>query len=252
MKLSGRYLVLAVFSAFILSTASFAEDVLWIGVTPNSPPIIYKSKDTITGLEADFARELCKDLQMKPEFIELPWDDQIPALIDNKIDIIISGMTITDTRMLRISFSDPYLRIGQLALVRTKDFYKYQNPVVLFTTKEKVGVEKGTTGDLLVQKQMLKAQRVAYISISKAVSDLKDGEIVAFIHDAPVIWQLYAENEMKGLSATKVLLTEEYLAWGMRREDKELIERVNRTLAGWRQSGRLDKILEYWLPYLNK
>ena len=72
----------------------------------------------------------------------------------------------------------------------------------------------------------------------------------AVVHDAPVIWNLYTENETEGLVGIKKLLTEEYYGWGVRREDTELLDKINAVLKKWKEDGTLDKTVTHWMPYL--
>ena len=65
-------------------------NILRVGVTPNAPPLIFKQGNAIVGLEADFAREFAKYLGKSPRFVELEWEDQIPALLENRIESRIS------------------------------------------------------------------------------------------------------------------------------------------------------------------
>lgn len=118
-------------SSVFVKPAYTEEDVLRIGITPNTPPIIYKDKNDIVGVEADLARKLAAELGKSPKFISLKWEDQIPALLDGRTDIIMSGMTITELRSMRINFSQPYLKIGQMALIRLEDVSKYRNPYAI-------------------------------------------------------------------------------------------------------------------------
>ena len=93
-------------------------DVLLVGVTPDAPPLIYTQGDRVVGLEAELARALAKTMGKSVRFVKLEWSDLIPALLENRIDIIMSGMSMTEMRLVRIAFSTPYLRAGQMALVR--------------------------------------------------------------------------------------------------------------------------------------
>jgi len=83
------------------------ENILRVGVSPNAPPLIYKQGEKIVGLEAEFAKEFAQYLGKSVRFIEVEWVDLIPALLENQIDIIMSGMSITKMRQVRISFSEP-------------------------------------------------------------------------------------------------------------------------------------------------
>ncbi len=52
----------------------------------------------IRGAEADLAIRLAKTLGREAQFIEFGWEQLIPTLMDGKIDIIMSGMSITGAR----------------------------------------------------------------------------------------------------------------------------------------------------------
>ena len=100
-------------------------------------------------------------------FVELPWEDQIEALNAGRIDIIISSMSITAARRYVIDFSQPYLIVGQMTLVRREDLHRYflGFPMTLPGT---VGVLKATTGEFLVQRDFPKARRKAFSSAAEA------------------------------------------------------------------------------------
>ncbi len=98
-----------------------SPSVLRIGVCANSPPVIFREKDgSYAGFEAEMARSLAASLGRSAAFVECGWEDLIPALVDNRIDIIMSGMTITESRSVRVSFTDAYMRSGQAALTTNR------------------------------------------------------------------------------------------------------------------------------------
>lgn len=223
--------------------------VLRVGVTPNMPPLVYKQGSEIIGLEMDLARALGRELGRPVQFVEVKWEDQIPALREKRTDIIMSGMSVTRMRAMRIAFTEPYLEVGQLALVRRVDLDRFFNRGSVMLASGRVGVEKGTVGDLFVQQEFVHAQRKVYASPAKAVNALIDAKIDLVIHDAPVIWWLGAEKESEGVAVVNILLTHETLAWGLREEDATLLNRINRILAQWKQEDKLPGMVKRWIPY---
>ena len=67
------------------------------------------------------------------------------------------------------------------------------------------------------------------------------------IHDAPTILVLAATYESE-LAPIMSLLTEEYLAWGLRRGDQDLLTSANAYLADIKRNGRLKTIVNRWMP----
>jgi polar amino acid transport system substrate-binding protein len=181
------------------------------------------------------------------KFVELDWEEIIDALVNDKIDIIMSSMSVTRARQYRIAFSDPYLRIGQMALVRAEDLSRY-TLVVDSLSNRTIGVRKGTTGDLMAQQEFPRAKRKYFKSDDEGAIALSKGKIDLFIDDSTMIWYLAGAYEAKGLAPSPLVFSEEVLAWGMRRSDAELKQSVNAFLKKANDSGEGRRIVRQWIP----
>src|SRR5262245_15025232 len=71
---------------------------LRVGLAPDSPPVVFRQGPQIVGLEPDMARALAEALGRPLEFVPYEWDNLIPALLAGRIDVIMSGMTVTPAR----------------------------------------------------------------------------------------------------------------------------------------------------------
>lgn len=222
---------------------------LRVGVAPDYPPLIFKQDGRIVGLEADMARAMGRQLNRPVVLVEKPWTDLISSLLNGEVDVIMSGMSITPERQVRIVFSKPYLKVGQLLLMRRADADKYPSIDSLQTSGVRIGVQKGTTGEQLLRQGFPSARKAVYLSASDAALDLVRNRIDFLLHDAPMVWWLASENEAD-LMALDRPLSEEYLAWGVRRDSQPLLEKMNHALAVWQSSGTLDYLLNRWLPYM--
>jgi polar amino acid transport system substrate-binding protein len=211
--------------------------------------MIFKDGKNMAGVEADCARALGQALGREILFIDMPWEDLIDALNESKIDIIMSSMSMTRARQFRVAFSDPYLRIGQMALVRADDKYLV-GPFYASLGKKIVGVKKATTGDLLMQQEFPKAKRKFYKSGDEAAKALKKGTIDLFIDDSTLIWYLSGVYEADGLVVSPTALDEELLAWAVNRSDAQLLASVNDFLRKSKARGDLDRVLHRWIPKL--
>ena len=223
---------------------------LRVGVYPYYPPIMFKEKNEVRGAEADLAMLMAKALGRQADFFELSWDKLIPALMEKKIDIIMSGMTITEARKARVNFTDPYIKIGQAALMRAEDASRFDSLAKIRESLATIGVVKGTTGEVFVRKNFTKAANIiALQKASEAGNLLIQKRIDLFVHDAPSIVWLVSENEgvLKGYWEP---FTEEYLGWALNREDHDLLLQINSILGTWRKDGTLKDVLTHWLPYL--
>ena len=117
---------LAVFGSLSLSPAwagkleQIKQDGLRVCLEPAYMPFeLTNKRGEIIGFDPDLAALMAKELGApKLDLVSTAWDGIIPALLTNKCDIIMSGMTITDERKEKVDFSDPYMLIGQTVLLR--------------------------------------------------------------------------------------------------------------------------------------
>jgi len=224
------------------------SNALRVGVSPDYPPMIFKQNDKITGAEADLAIRLGDALGSPVQFVELAWDQLIPSLMEGKIDIIMAGMTITEARKVRINFTDPYLKSGLVALMRAEDAWEYGSLQKIRETVSRVGVVKDTTGEAYVRANLLDAANIIPLAAAnEAAPALKNRRIDLFVNDAPSIAWLVSENEtLKGFWEP---LNQEYLGWGVNRDDTKLLRQVNFVLKTWKKNGTLKEVLSKWLPH---
>ncbi len=236
-------------------TAAADKNLLRVGITPDAPPLIFKQNGKITGLEAEFARELAAHLGRSLRFVELKWKDQIPALLENRIDIIMSGLTVTPLREVRIAFCRPYFKSGQMALIRMVDAARFSTGFFSLTTSSVIGAVRDTTGGYFVETRFSDFKKVLFSTPQAAVKALIDKEIDLFVYDAPMVLYLASENENRGLTVLRgptgrfTLLTQENLAWGVRKDDPELLQAVNEFLENPANEKKLKQLIQRWIPF---
>ncbi len=227
------------------------DNKLRVGISTNAPPLVYRKDGRIQGLEIDFAHQLGDYLGKKVQFVERPWDQQIPSLEKNEIDIIMAGMSVTPKRAYRVSFSDPYLQSGQIMLVRTKNARRFSEGIFsLMGANYLIGTVQDTTGDYFVTKTINRARTKKFSTSLKAVKALIADEIDVFIYDAPMVCHYASIYETEKLTPIVNLLTGENLAWAVNKNNPELLEHVNHFLTINRENNNLKKTIRRWLPYL--
>lgn len=219
--------------------------MLRVGVSPVFPPMVFKQGKELVGVEVDLARKFGEHLGRTVTFVELPWEEQIETLNAGRIDIIISSMSITLARRHVVDFSQPYLTVGQMTLVRAEDQYRY---LLGFPTKPPgtVGVLNATTGEFLVQREFPKARRKTFKSEADAVQALKKKKIDLFISDSTLIWYLAGTHATDSLVAVPMALSEEQVAWGIRKGDEKLLTAANDFIKKELQNGSLNRIFRRW------
>lgn len=96
-----------------------------IGVDIDQAPFSKLVDGSFEGFEIDLAKALLQNIftesEIKIEFIPTNFEDGISDLQNNKIDIFIDEMTITDERLKLVNFSIPYFAVNIGILTNKED-----------------------------------------------------------------------------------------------------------------------------------
>jgi polar amino acid transport system substrate-binding protein len=161
----------------------------------------------------------------------------------------MSGMTITQARQVRITFSQPYLTSGLMIAFTAENASKYTSLQNIMESVPAVGFVAGTTGEVYARDKFREENRMVPVkSANEAALALKNRRIDVFVYDAPSIVWIVSENEAE-LKLLPELLNIEYLGWGLRQDDRELLAGVNALLSKWKNDGTLKETILKWLPY---
>ena len=231
------------------------ESILRIGVSTNYPPLIFQRDDVLVVVEEDLGRELAAQLGKKPVFVQVDWEDQVDRLVAGETDIIMAGMSVTEERMYKINFSKAYFKTGQMVLVGNKPQFQHLDnfpalraQVVAMT----VGVVENTTGEVYVMENLNMARKVVrYPSSKAAVQALIEHKIDMFVYDGVGVLMLEVANRKHGFKKIPLFLTDEYIAWGVRKNDQALLASANAFLDEIKRNGKLKKILSQWIPNIS-
>lgn len=227
------------------------RQILRVGVSTNAPPLIYQENGQITGLESVLAEKLGNYLNRRIVFVEVPWKKQLDYLKDGKTDIVMSAMTITKKRSFLVDFTIPYMRSGQIMLVRMEDSQRFSTGITsVMNTDYRIGTVRNTTGDFFVSSAINGANETVFSISEQAVESLIRGKIDVFVYDAPMICYYAAQSEADKLVPILAMGTEEYLAWAIRKSDIDLKNQVNAFLKSFKESGELQQEIKRWIPYL--
>jgi ABC-type amino acid transport substrate-binding protein len=203
-------------SAFAASVAEVKKKgVLILGTDPTFQPFEFKGADgSVQGFDIDIARAVARDLGVKLQIQAVGFGALMPqSVTSGRVDVAMSGITITPERAKVVGFSAPYYRSAQVFIA-------------------KAGNPKGA---------VLKV----YDDFAAGLADVQSGRIDALLGDAPTVSSLNARLPGQFEQAGKELVAENYGMVVARGSD--LAAAANRTLARLRASGAYQKLLEKWI-----
>jgi len=241
-----RNVLISILFAILTAGAQAAD--LKVGVSGDYPPLIFKQDGRLVGIEADCARAVGDVMGQHLTLVEMPFEKLIPALQAGEIDVIMSGMSVTPERSQQVTFTEPYMEIGQMAILSTDKVAKFSMPWSLFQEGVRIGVEPGTTGAAFARDKLPDAKVSFYTDPAAAFEGLRKDEIDLYIHDAPTSWLLATNPDATDLISLYKPLTHEELAWAVRKDDLALAAELNSALKTLKSNGALRYIFNRWIP----
>jgi polar amino acid transport system substrate-binding protein len=224
---------------------------LLVGLEAGYQPFeMQDEKGNIVGFDVDMAYEMGKAIfgeggEKKVKLINTAWEGIIPALMTEKFDIIMSGMTVLQSRNLKVNFCEPYYYIGQCLLINKKDADKYKSYKDLNKKGVIVTSKLGVTGAFTAEKLMPKATLRLFKTEGEGALQVANGVADAFIYDEPQVRVFAAKYKATTVGLFEPL-TYEPLAWAIRKGDPDFMNWLNNFLHQVRGDGRWDKLKKKW------
>ena len=95
------------------------SDTLLVGTEAQYAPYEFYNNNEISGIDIDIMYTIGKMLNKNIKFADMNFDVLIPSLVNEKTDLCIAAMSITEERSNMIDFSVPYDKNESVVVVRT-------------------------------------------------------------------------------------------------------------------------------------
>ena len=228
---------------------------LRLGIDPTYPPLEFKKPDgTLSGFGVEITEAVCAEMKAKCVFVESTWDGMIPSLLARKFDMIASSMTITEKRKEQIAFSDKYSNAPSRLVARKGSGLE---PTENALKGKRVGVQQGSSQETYAMTVWRPAggEVVPYQTQDLIYSDLVSGRLDASILESIQASDAFLkkpegkEFEFVGASLSDPKYFGVGAGFGLRKEDGELREDVNKAIAAIVKSGTYKRINDKYFTF---
>ena len=217
-------------------TTEGTDGVIKMGVSADFPPFESYADDAVTfvGFDIDLMQEICNRLGMELQIKDMNFDAIVTAVQTGKLDVGVSGITITDERKESVAFSDPYFVASQSILVpKDSPITSYED---LINGDYTAGVQLGTTGDIMASEKI--SGRVSqYEKYGDALAALLAGKNDCMVLDTGVADAFAAANDLVVVGTFGEATDSENYGIAIAKENTELLEKVNGALAEMKEDG---------------
>ncbi len=220
------------------------EKTLIVAGSTTWPPFEFAEGDKYVGFDVDLANLLAKKIGYKVEYKSMGFDALIPALQTKQIDAIFSGMSITEKRKEIVSFTDPYYEEKTIIVVKdtTNDIHTLAD-----IAGKPMGAQIGTTQVGTAEKAGA-SQVKQFDDVPNLLDDIQNGGVQGgLISDAVAKYYI----KIGGKSNLKIVdigaADMSQIGIAVNKDNKELLEKLNKALADAKASGEFKALEDKWL-----
>lgn len=230
-----------------LSCGKAARDsnTLVVGTNAEFAPYTYIEKGELVGFDIDVAHEVAKRLNKKIVFKDMPFDALIPDLSLGNIDIIAAGMSYTDERAKRVSFTEPYCNNDPLVIVTLAEKSASKELSVEDLKNKTVVVNDGYVADIYMSDTNC-CNLVRIPAPADAFLALKSGRADAFVTaQSTADFFLVSQKDTK-LQLNSIPETNETCALVVAKDNPLLLQQIQTVLDEMDNDGTMGKIKDKW------
>ncbi|MGH9319550.1 MAG: transporter substrate-binding domain-containing protein [Vicinamibacteria bacterium] len=177
----------------------------------------------------------------------MPFPDLLPALHEGKVDMVLSGISITPERSRDIAFVGPYLLSGKSVLTDSRTLTTMKAPRDLDRPELTLVALENSTSQAYLQRVAPRAKLVTTRDYEAAVSMVKSGAAAALVADMPVCILAVMRNPNADLGTLSNPLTVEPVGIALSATDLRFQNLVDNYLEAFERTGTLDELRKRWL-----
>lgn len=216
-----------------------------VGLDDTFAPMGFRDNDgNLVGFDVDLAKEVGERLGVEVRFQPIDWDAKVLELNAGTIDMIWNGLTITESRLEEMAFSNAYLANTQMVMIKTgSDITNISDLAGL-----KLGVQISSAAEDAVNDSDIiddLGELVKFDTYNAALLELQNGTVDAVVIDE--IMGRYIMSQNVGVyAALEDNFGEEEYGIGFRLQSTNLRDKINEILNDLIADGTAAEISENW------
>ncbi|MCF6460393.1 amino acid ABC transporter substrate-binding protein [Clostridium sp. Cult3] len=205
-------------------------------------------KGELAGFDVDLAKEVFNRVGFEVKFQPIDWSMKETELNSGNIDVIWNGYSITDEREEKVAFTQAYLENKQIIItladsnIDSKDDLK----------DKKVAVQNGSSTLEAINKEPTVVESfqgggpILFDTNNEAFMDLEAKRVDAVVSDEVLARYYIKQKNPEDYKILEEDFGEEQYGIGLRKDDKKLLEVLNRVLDDMKKDGSYNNIYQKW------
>ena len=242
--------------ATIFTTSTMAGDtlqrvvdfkVLNVGMSANQPPMTMTDREGgLMGFDVDLAQALAMAMNVKLEIKPMPFGELMGALEDDKIDMVLSNMSITPERTELVSFIGPYMMSGKSILTKDSVLGEITSSEEFNRKNLKLVALSNSTSASFVRDAAPEATLIEIANYDEGVAMVIDGKADALVADMTQCILAVMRHPGAGLTTLQKPLTVEPIGIAVSKDDPQFYNLVDNYLRAYEKTGVLTQLRKKW------
>ncbi len=223
-----------------------SSKTLVVGTPGDFPPFsVTTSSGKLIGMDIDIVKNLAAMMKVNIRFKRMEFAKLIPALQKGKIDLAVSGITMSPERNMQVAFIGPYAVSGQSLLGKQSLLETITDLKQLGDAQLKIAALKGTTSETIADK-IPRATITRTDTLDQSLMLLLDGKVDALLADYPFCKVAEFRYPDRGIAMFDKPLTFEPLGIAAAGDDPLFLNLLTNYLSILTGSGTLKQLQDYW------
>ena len=248
-----KRIFMIIIAMFLISNFAFAGDKkIIVGTSADYPPWEWKDANgNFVGFDMDVMRMIANISGFEIEIKDIPFDALITSLKAGQIDVIASGLSISEERAKVVDFTDPYYDADTGIMVKDDSKLNVTN---LFLKGRKIGAQLGGVQGKWLEEQVKAGAQFElkmYETNDLAIMDIKAGRLDALLTD---VSGANAFASVAPVRVVGIIVTGAKVGMAIQKGDpKGLLIKINSGFQKLQEMGVWDELLAaYFLGDLKK
>jgi len=226
---------------------------LILGTSGNMAPMTHAlMSGGATGFDVDIAEMMAASMNVKLEVKIIAFEKLLDALNDGNVDVVISNMTMTTERNMKVAFVGPYLTSGKCLITKESTIAMASSVKDINNVHPTMAVLKGTTTEAFVKTMLPAVKPVIVSSQDEGVELVKSGKVLTMMSEYPICAMVVSANKDSGFVAEFSNITYDPIGIAINKDDAHMINYTQNFLKRLDRTGALKVIGAKWLGDLAK
>lgn len=220
--------------------------VLRVGVAVNVPWVMNTKSGELIGFEIDVARQLAEDLGVKVDFVPGAPPNLLDDLLDDRFDVIITGMAISPERALVANFTIPVSEASARLLANRSKAAGVRTAAGFDRPEVTIGVRAGAIGEGVAKKAFPKAKIQAFDDEDALIDAVMNAKVTAIVAWSPAPEFMATKGSDKIFVPVVDPLATRREAMAVRKGDPDFLAYLDTWIRYQRDTGWLAEKRKYW------